>query len=242
MITNPESGTVVDEIADQIYRISTPIPPSAMPGGFTMNQFLVVDDEPLLFHTGLRRAFPLVREAIAAVMPVDRLRWISFSHVEADECGALNDLLAVAPRAQPLASALAMAVSMNDLSDRPGRGLAHGERVSLGRREVTWLDAPHVPHGWECGFLFESTTATLFCGDLFTQGGAEHPALAKADILDPSEGFRQVMDYWAHSPDTRAILERIAATEPRTLACMHGAAWQGDGAKLLRALADRLHA
>jgi flavorubredoxin len=240
MITNSEHGTRIDEIADGIYRISTPIPPAAMPGGFTMNQFLVVDDEPLLFHTGLRQLFPLVSEAIAAVMPVDRLRWLGFSHVEADECGALNQLLAVAPQAQPLVGALAMMVSVSDLSDRPGRGLADGERVSLGQREIVWLDAPHVPHGWECGFMFEATTATLFCGDLFTQGGDTHEPITEREILGPSEAMRKAIDYYAHGKNTRQVLDRIAATEPRTLACMHGASYRGDGGALLRGLTQAL--
>jgi flavorubredoxin len=234
------NDTTIAEIADGIYRISTPI--AAVPGGFTFNQYLVVDEEPLLFHTGLRRLFPAVRDAIARVMPVDRLRWIAFSHLEADECGALNDFLAVAPRAEAACSAVGAMTSVGDLAIRPPRALADGDRLRLGRREVRWHDAPHVPHGWDCGFLFEATTRTLFCGDLFTQGGDRHPPLTEVDILGPSEAMRQMMDYYAHGPSTRATLEKLARDEPRTLACMHGAAWQGDGAKLLHALADALGA
>ncbi len=233
--TNAAAGTRVDEIADRIYRISTPMP--AVPGGFTFNQYLVVDDDPLLFHTGPRRMYPLVREAIESVMPIDRLRWVSFSHVEADECGGLNDLLAAAPRATPLCGRVAALVSMEDLADRPPRALADGESLSLGSKRVTWLDAPHMPHAWECGFLHESSTRTLFCGDLFTQGGADHPASTEGDILGPSEAFRGAMDYYSHTRNARGILDRLAATEPTTLACMHGAAWRGDGALLLRQLA-----
>jgi flavorubredoxin len=241
-VTNAASGTRVDEIADRIFRISTPVPPSTVPGGFTFNQYLLVDDQPLLFHTGPRRMFPLVREAIASVMPIERLRWIGFSHVEADECGSLNELLAVAPQAVPLCGQIAALVSMNDLADRPPRALGDGESLSLGQKSVTWFDTPHVPHAWECGFLFERHGRTLLCGDLLTQGGADGPPLTEADILEPSEAFRKAMDYYSHSTLAGPHLERLAATAPRTLACMHGSAWRGDGARLLRDLAAALTA
>ena len=169
MMTNSGSGTRVDEIAQGIFRISTPV--SAVPGGFTFNQYLVVDDEPLLFHTGLRQMFPLVREAIEAIMPVERLRYVSFSHYEADECGALNDFLAAAPNAVPLCGQIGAMVSIGDMADRPPRALDDGEGVSLGAHTVRWFATPHLPHGWDCGFLMEETTRTLMCGDLFTQGG-----------------------------------------------------------------------
>ena len=240
MITNQAAGTTIDEVADGIYRIATPV--DVVPGGFSFNQYLIVDDEPLLFHTGLRRAFPLVREAIAAVMPVDRLRHISFSHYEADECGALNDLLAVAPRAAPLCGKVAAMVSVGDIADRPPRPLDDGEAVTLGRHAVRWLATPHLPHAWECGFLYEETTRTLLCGDLFTQGGARHPATTEGDILEPSEAFRGHLDYYAHAKNAGALIERLAATRPTMLACMHGPAWRGDGATLLRALGTRLEA
>jgi len=233
---NLASETTVDEIADGIYRISTPV--TVIPGGFTFNQYLIDDDEPLLFHTGLRRMFPQVKQGIERVLPPSRLRHVAFSHVEADECGSLNDLLALAPGAQPVCSTVAAMVSVNDLADRLARPLADGESLSLGRHQVVWLDAPHVPPGWETGYLFEATTKTLLCGDLFTQPGAQPPALTEADILGPSEAMRSAMDYFAHGRDTRIRLERLAQTGPRTLACMHGAAWTGDGARLLRALAD----
>jgi len=237
--TNAQSGTNVHEIADGIYRINTPV---ALPdgSGFSFNQYLIVDDEPLLFHTGLRGLFPVVHEAVASVLPVERLRHVSFSHVEADECGALNRWLAAAPAATPLCGNVAAIVSIGDLADRPPRALADGEAVSLGRHTVRWFDTPHLPHAWECGFLMEETTRTLLCGDLFTQGGSDNPALTEADVLGPSEAFRQQMDYYSHTRNGRAMLERLAAADPRTLACMHGSAWQGDGAKLLRALADSL--
>lgn len=239
--TNAQSGTNVHEIADGIYRINTPV---ALPdgSGFSFNQYLIVDDEPLLFHTGLRGLFPLVREAVASVMPVERLRHVSFSHVEADECGALNHWLAAAPASTPLCGSVAAMVSIGDLADRPPRALADGEALSLGRHTVRWFDTPHLPHAWECGFLMEEATRTLLCGDLFTQGGTDNPALTEADVLGPSEAFRHQMDYYSHTRNGRAMLERLAATDPRTLACMHGSAWRGDGAKLLRALADSLEA
>lgn len=240
MITNPASGTSIDEIADGIHRISTPV--SVVPGGFTFNQYLIVDDEPLLFHTGLRRMFPLVREAIAAVMPVERLRWVAFSHYEADECGALNEFLAAAPNALPLCGEIAALVSVADIADRPPRAMEDGEELSLGRHRVRWFATPHLPHAWECGFLAEETTRTLLCGDLFTQGGATHPALTEVDILDPSEAFRAHLDYYSHTRNAGPMIERLAATAPTTLACMHGAAWRGDGARLLRALGQRLQA
>lgn len=232
------TGTTVDEVAAGIYRISTPL--DAVPGGFTFNQYLIADEEPLLFHTGLRALFPAVSAAIGRVLPLARLRWIAFSHVEADECGALNQLLAAAPHAAPVCSRVGAMVSVGDLADRAPRALADGETLALGQKVVEWHDAPHLPHGWDCGFLSERTTRTLFCGDLFTQPGARHPALTEGDILGPSEAMRAGMDYYAHARDGRAQLTRLAATRPTTLACMHGSAWRGDGERLLLALAEAL--
>ena len=237
MITNPQTGTNVHEIADGIYRISTPVD---LPGGqaFSFNQYLLIDDEPALFHTGPRKLFPLVRQGIEQIMPLSRLRYIGFSHFEADECGALNDFLAAAPRAEPVCGQIAAMVSVNDYADRPPRALADGGTLKLGRHELHWCDAPHPPHGWECGFLMETASATLLCGDLFTQGGSHLPPLTEGDILEPSEAFRHEMDYFSHTRNARSMLERLAALQPTTLACMHGSAWHGDGAALLRALAD----
>jgi flavorubredoxin len=240
-ITNQESGTNVHEVADGIYRINTPVGIEGA-GGFTFNQYLIMDDEPLLFHTGPRKMFPLVREAVASVLGAQSLRYIAFSHVEADECGSLNEWLAAAPQAVPLCGSVAALVSINDLADRAPRALADGESVPLGERSVRWLDAPHLPHAWDCGFLIEERTQTLLCGDLFTQGGADLPPVTESDILGPSEAFRGAMDYFSHTNQARALLEKLAATAPTTLACMHGSAWRGDGAGLLRALADRLAA
>lgn len=240
-ITNPASGTNVTEIADGLFRISTPVSPAEMPGGFTFNQFLLVDDDPLLFHTGPRKMFGLTREAVASVLAPERLRWISFSHVEADECGSLNDWLRLAPRAQPLCSQLAAMVSIADLADRAPRGLADGETVSLGRRTVRWIDAPHLPHGMECGYLFVEGDGVLLCGDLLTQPGHQVPPLTEspADVWEPSEVMRTGFPY-APVRDAAAVVERLAALEPRLLACMHGSSFRGDGATLLRKLGAAL--
>ena len=182
---------------------------------FSFNQYLITDDEPLLFHTGPRKMFPLVRETVASVLPIEHLRYIGFSHLEA-------------------------MVSVEDLADRSPRALADGEAITLGKHRVRWFDAAHLPHAWDCGFLTEELTKTFLCGDLFTQGGAGLPPVTESDILGPSEDFRQRMDYFSYTKNTRSILERLASTEPTTLACMHGSAWSGDGAKLLRNLADSL--
>jgi flavorubredoxin len=233
-ITNKDTGTNVNEVADNIFRINTPL--KEVLGGFSFNQYLVLDDAPLLFHTGPRRLFPLVREAVQSLMPARKLKYVAFSHFEADECGSLNEWLEAAPEAVPVCSAIGAMVSVADVADRAPKALADGERLVLGAKTMRWFDAPHLPHGWDCGYLFEEKTKTLFCGDLFTQGGAETPALTEGDILGPSEAFRKPLDYYAHAPNGRELLERLAATAPRTLACMHGSAWTGDGAALLRAL------
>jgi flavorubredoxin len=241
MITNAQSGTNIQEIADGIYRINTPVSlPDA--GGFNFNQYLIVDEAPFLFHTGLRRMFPLVSEAVSRVLPLERLRYVGLSHFEADECGALNEFLAAAPNAVPVCSHVAAMVSVGDYADRAPKALADGEDLSLGRRTIRWFDTPHMPHAWECGLMLETSTRTFFCGDLFTQGGSGEVALTESDILGPSERFRAPMDYFAHAPQTEAILERLAREQPTTLAVMHGSAWRGDGARLLRELSGVLTA
>lgn len=234
--------TNVHEIAAGIYRISTPVPPSVMPGGFTFNQILLVDEAPLLFHTGPRRMFPLVHEAVGRVLgDAAKLRYVSFSHVEADECGSMNQWLAAAPHAQVVCGTIAAMVSVEDLADRPPRALADGAELSLGEKRVRWVDAPHLPHNWECGYLFEPTTETLMCGDLFTQGGDDLPPLTESDVLAPSEALRKGMPASvAIEQGARAILDKLAALRPRTLATMHGSSFHGDGGKLLRALGDAL--
>jgi len=240
MITNEQSGTRIDEIAPGIHRISTPVGPDVVPGGFTFNQYLIVDDAPLLYHTGPRKMFPLVQQAVASVLPVDSLRYLGLSHFEADECGSLNDFLAVAPQAEPLCSNIAKMVSLDDYAQRPARAMADGEELSLGSHTIRWIDTPHFPHGWECGHLFETTTRTLFCGDLFTQGGHEHDPITTEDILESSEQMRSMLDYFSQTRLVHELAAKLAATEPGTLACMHGSAWQGDGADLLRQLGTSL--
>jgi flavorubredoxin len=233
--------TDVSEIETNIYRINTPVTPPGL-GGFSFNQYLIVDDAPLLFHTGPRKLFPGISKAISNILPLERLRYIGLSHFEADECGSLNEFLAAAPHASPLCGQIAAMTSIGDIADRPPHALGDGEFLTLGKHKVQWIDTPHLPHAWECGFLMETATSTLLCGDLFTQPGAETPALIESDILGPSEAFRKSLDYFSHSKNSRAMLEKLAVLNPRTLACMHGSAWRGDGAGLLRALADRIEA
>ena len=228
----------IHEIEDGIYRINTPLD---IPGGaFSFNQYLVVDDEPLLFHTGPRKLFPSIREAMSTVMDPARLRHVAFSHFEADECGSLNEWLAVAPNARPLCGQIAAMVSVADVADREPLALADGARLPIGRKTVRWIDTPHLPHGWETGYLFEESTNTLFCGDLFTQPGTGEEALVESDILGPSEAFRAAMDYFSATKNVDALIAKLAATNPQTLACMHGSAWRGDGAALLSALGGAL--
>ena len=238
MITNQQSGTRVDEVAAGIYRICTPL--DVIPGGFTFNSYLVDGDEALLFHAGYKRLFPLTLEAVRAVMPAEKLRWIGGSHFEGDEFGALNEFLNVAPEATPFGSEVGVLTSLNDYAIRPARGLADGEEFSMGGRRLQWLYTPHVPHGWDCGVLFDVETRTLLCGDLFTQPGAGMAPVTESEVLTASEGMRGMMDYYAHATSTGAVLERLAGLAPGMLACQHGSAYRGDGAALLRELAATL--
>jgi len=238
LITNNESGTRVDEVGAGIYRICTPL--DVIPGGFTFNSYLIADDEPLLFHTGYRKLFPLTLEAIGKVLPPASLRWIGGSHFESDEFGALNDLLAAAPAATPFGSEIGVLTSINDYAARPARALADGEEFSIGKRRMKWLYTPHVPHGWDCGILFDLSTQTLLCGDLFTQPGANMPPVTESEVLSASEGMRGMMDYYAHAKSTSATFERLANLRPSMLACQHGSAYRGDGAALIRALSASL--
>lgn len=242
MITNSQSGTNIQEVADGIFRINTPVALPGNVGQFSFNQYLIVDEAPLLFHTGQRHLFPVVSEAIRSVMPLENLRYLALSHFEADECGALNSFLAAAPQAVPVCGRVAAMVSISDFADRAPHALADGAELTLGRHTFRWFDTPHMPHSWECGLAMDVTTRTFFCGDLFTQGGGGEIALTESDILGPSEAFRAPLDYFAHAPQTTAILARLALEQPTTLACMHGSAWRGDGGKLLRELAVALAA
>jgi flavorubredoxin len=232
--------TEVTEIAPGIFRLCTPVSPEFFPGGFTFAQFLIVDEAPLLFHTGPRRMFPCLVKAMRAVLPIERLRWLSFSHGESDESGALNEILRAAPGCEVICSRIAKSTVVDDCAIRPARVLAHKETLKLGRHEVQWFDTPHFPHGWEAGMMLETTTGTLLCSDLFTQFGDKHPAITEDDILEPSEAIRKKAQFYANPKAARPILEEIAAAKPRLLATMHGPVWRGDGARMLRALAERL--
>lgn len=238
MTASKQTDTRIDEVADGIYRICTPL--DVIPGGFTFNSYLIDDEEPLLFHTGYRKLFPNTLEAVRKVMPAEKLRWIGGSHFEGDEFGALNDLLDVAPEATPFGAEIGVLTSLNDFARRTPRGLGDGERLSLGGRRMKWLYTPHVPHGWDCGVLFDESTQTLLCGDLFTQPGSDPPPVTESEILTASEAMRSMMDYYAHSTSTRAILAALAGLQPALLACQHGSAYRGDGAALLQELAARL--
>ncbi len=233
--------TRIDEIANGIYRLSTFVPQVAPPAGFTFNQFLVLADEPFLYHCGGRGMFPLVSAAVARIMPVEKLRWISFGHVELDECGAMNLWLAAAPQARIVFNPLGCDVSLNDLADRPPRALAEGEVLDLGGKRIRILPTPHVPHAWEAQAAFEETTRTLFCGDLFAHVGNEGP-VTEQDIVEPAMAAEDMFASTSLGPRTAPTLRRLAELEPATLALMHGASFRGDGAAALRALADRYEA
>jgi flavorubredoxin len=229
--TNP--STTLTEIADGIFRIAT-WTPEVTPDGFSFNQFLVVADEPLLFHTGMRGLFPLVAETVARVVPVESLRWITFGHVEADECGSMNMWLAAAPNSQVAHGALGCDVSLNDLCDRPPRALDEGEVIDLGGKRVRQISTPHVPHGWEAQVLFEETTGTLLCGDLFSQGGSN--AVTSDDIVSAAVAM-EVMGVSSLNPHTGRILRSLGDLDPTTLAIMHGPSFQGNGRHALHDLA-----
>ncbi len=229
--------TNITEIADGIYRLSTLVPEVAPPDGFTFNQFLVVADEPLLFHTGPRGMFPLVAEAVARVVPVESVRWITFGHVESDECGSMNMWLAAAPQSQVAHGALGCDVSLNDMCDRPPRPLADGETIDLGGKRVRHLDTPHVPHGWEARVLFEETTGTLLCGDLFSHLGGGDVALTTDDLVERAMAAEAMFHSSSMAPHTAEVMRRLGDLAPTTLAVMHGSSFSGDGATALYDLA-----
>jgi len=230
--------TRLDEITDGIYRLSTHLP-GVVPahGGLTVNQFLVLADEPLLFHSGPRWLFSGVVAALARVLPVPRLRWLSFGHVEADECGAMNLLLAVAPAAEVAFGARGCRMSLDDMADRPPRRLAPGEAIDLGGRRVVAVPTPHAPHNMEAQVLVEETTGTVLCGDLFTQLGPA-PAFTTGDIVAAALEAEAVLTTAPPGPAVPSALRRLAAFEPRTLATMHGSAYEGDAVTALTDLAD----
>jgi flavorubredoxin len=226
----------ITEIDDGIFRLSVFVPEIAPPQGFVFNSFLIVDDEPLLFHAGQRGMFPLFSEAVSSLIPLERLRWISFGHIEADECGAMNLWLEAAPNAEVVHGQTACDISLKDLADRPPRAVADGELITSGRRRIRYIDTPHVPHAWESGVIFEETSQILFCGDLFTQLGNQ--ATSEADIVPAATAAEDVFHSTSVGAATAPTIRRLAALEPRVLALMHGPTFFGDGADALNRLAD----
>ena len=229
--------TRIDEVAPDLYRISM----YAEAFDLQFNHFLVRDEEPLLFHTGMRGMFPLVREALAKVIDPATLRWISWSHFEVDECGALNEWLAVAPNATPVVGVIGAMVNVGDFSNRPPRALAPEERLETGRHRFQFVPTPHLPHGWDAGVLFEETDRVLLCSDLFHQLG-DVEAVTTSDITGryrhAVETYQQspvLMDYVPYTDNTSRQLAKLAALQPRTLAAMHGSTFVGDGASALLA-------
>ena len=230
--------TRIAEIADGIYRLSTYVSDIAPPDGFTFNQFLILGDEPLMFHTGLRRMFPLKRAALSRIIAPERLRWIAFGHYEADECGSMNDWLAIAPNASVAHGQTGCLVSLNDMADRAPRVLADGETIELGGgKKVRYIDTPHTPHGWDAGVMYEESTGTLLCGDLFTQLGGG-PALTGGDIVGPAIAAEDIFKYSSLNPEMGTTIRSLSALSPRTLALMHGPSFTGNCTAALHALAD----
>jgi flavorubredoxin len=227
--------TKVDEIAPDVFRLSTLVEEAA-PGGFQFNQFVVRDEQPFLFHTGMRQLYPLVSAAVASLVPLDELRWISFGHVEADESGAVNLFLADAPEAQVVHGEMACLISLNDLCDRSPRPMAADEVLELGTHRLRFLPTPHVPHNWESGLWFDETTETLFCGDLLTHVG-DVPALVEDDLVEPALLAESLFHATSGGADLLPTLNRLADLEPTTLAVMHGSSFKGDGGTQLRSLA-----
>lgn len=227
----------IDEIGDHMYRLSVFVSGIAPPAGFTFNHFLILGDQPLLFHCGLRKMFPVVSAAVARIIPVDRLRWLTFGHFEADECGSMNEWLAASPQAQLAHGMVSCQVSVADMADRAPRVLASGEVIDLGGKRVRYIDTPYVPHGWDAGVIFEETTGTLFCGDLFTRVG-NGPALTESDIVEPSIAAEDMFRYTSLGPSTAPTIRKLADLDPRRLATMHGSSFAGNAANALQALAD----
>ncbi len=232
--------TRVDEIAEKTFRLST-FMADVGPTGFTFNQYLIHDEQPLLFHTGARGLFPLVSAALAKITPLEQLRWITFGHVESDECGSMNEFLAAAPEAEVAHGALGCMVSINDLADRTPVALADGDVLELGSHRLRHIDTPHVPHAWESRVLYDESTATLFCGDLFAQLG-DGPPTTTDDIVEAASEAEDVFGATCLTPQTAPTIRRLAELAPTTLAVMHGSCFEGDGAAALADLADHYEA
>ncbi len=226
------NDTKVDEVGDGVYRLSTWLEPA----GLVFNQYLLDADEPLLFHTGQRALFADVSAAVGSVMPLERLRWLAFGHLESDECGAMNEFLAAAPQAQVVGTHLANIVSLFDLCDRPPHSMGDGEVLDLGGKRVRMLETPHVPHGWDAHLLYEEATQTLLCGDLFTATG-ESPATTDADIVGPAIAAEDLFGATCLTPTTAPTIAKLADLGAETLALMHGPAFTGDCGGALEALA-----
>jgi len=230
----------IDEIAPDLYRISVYVPQIDL----QFNHFLVRDEQPLLFHTGMRRMFPEVRDAVATLIDLDALCWISWSHFEADECGALNDWLQAAPRAMPVCSELAALINVQDFAIRPPRALPPGDAIDTGAHRYRLIATPQLPHGWDGSVLFEEKTGVLLCSDLFHQWGDREPVTTDdvverfGEAIAATQANPVLMDYMPFTPRTRRRLEELAALRPRLLAAMHGSSFAGDGAAALRAAAD----
>ena len=226
----------IDRIEDGIYRISVHVPEIAPPAGFSFSSFLIDDHEPLLFHAGRRDMFAAFSAGVASIMPIERLRWISFGHVEADECGAMNLWLAAAPQSEVVHGATACDTSLNDLADRRPRVVADGELITNGHRRLRFVSTPHVPHGWESGVLFEETSGTLFCGDLFTQLGSL--AMSDGDPVPGAIAAEEMFHATSVGSATAPTLRRLAALRPTRLALMHGPVYRCHGEDALLRLAD----
>jgi flavorubredoxin len=236
-MTDAHPQAALDEIAEDIYRVSVHVPDIGPPAGFTFNQFLVDGDEPLLFHTGPKAMFPLVVEAVAKVRRPEELRWISFGHYESDECGAMNLWLEVAPHSQVAANEWACMLSLADQAARPPRVMSDGDVLDLGGRRLRLITTPHVPHNWESQMLYEETTGTMLCGDLFSHFG-NGKALVETDIIGPAIELEDAVHQSSLSAHCGATIRRLAELEPTTLALMHGGSFCGDGGAALRELAD----
>jgi len=228
--------TRVSEIADGVFRLSTLVPEIAPPAGFTFNQFLLTGDEPLLFHCGHHFMFDAILAAIETLMPIEKLRWISFSHFEADESGNMNRWQERAPRAQLVHAKLGCDISLNDLSLRAPRSMQDGEVLEIGSKRLRYLATPHLPHGWDAGLMFEETTETLLCSDLLGQVG-DGPAIAAGDIVGPALEAEKLWQSMSVTRDTVPTIERLAALAPKTLAIMHGSSLDRGCAAALRAFA-----
>lgn len=230
-------AAVIDEIGDGIFRLSIFVPEVAPPAGFTFNHFLIRGEEPLLFHCGKRKMFPMLSEAVAKIIPIEKLRWASFGHFEADECGGMNEWLAAAPHAELMHGMVGCRLSVSDMADREPRMLSDGQVVDIGGKRIRYIDTPHVPHGWDAGVIFEETTKTLFVGDLFSHYGRPAP-VTRSEIVTQAMATNDTTYSTSLGPTTAPTIRKLAELKPSMLALMHGSSFEGDGALQLNGLAD----